>query len=216
MPDVRRRPVAARGVGNASRWAQHRGGLCIESARGDRFCPQSAAGRLATRCGALDVGASAIAARFSRRGGIRLFNPRPFTAHIKRRRGTTGFAHQCPRFQPGEYAVRARRALDRPASGRHRSIGAVCPTVARPRQFRVRGGTRRIDDPRRRSNYRNRPRRRRAGRPGGFSRIAAGDRKLPEEFDGRLSRRPTRHQFAGRSSPHRSWLDSRGRRGATI
>ena len=58
--------------------------------------------------GRINVGASAIAARFSRRGGIKLFNPRPLAAHLKRRRGTTGFAHQRPGLQPGKYAVRAR------------------------------------------------------------------------------------------------------------
>ena len=68
------------------------------------------------------------------------------------------------RQRPGRRALRARRAVDRPAPARQPQADRHARAPARPRQHRDRRRARRGDDPRRRPRRRHRPGRRRARR----------------------------------------------------
>ena len=82
--------------------------------------------------------------------------------------------------QPGDvarlgargHALRARRAVDRPAPARQRAADRDPQAAARPGQHRARRRARRRHDSRRRRGRRPRPRRRRAGRPRDLRRAA--------------------------------------------
>ena len=136
LPGLRRHAVAARGAGDASRRPQHRRSLRTENSRRRSIfsaicrCPTGNA-----TVGRIDAGAGASRGSVSwRRSGLRLSHARSHAAHAQRRRSAARFAHQCPGLEPGQHALRARRAVGRPASGRHRSIGRSvsigCATAA--------------------------------------------------------------------------------------
>ena len=87
-------------------------------------------------------------------------------------------------FEPGQHALRARRALGRAAPARHRSAGRRDPFAARSRQHGRGGGARRIDDPRRRPGDRNRSRGRRTRRRSRVSRHAARNARQSPQHHG--------------------------------
>ncbi len=68
-------------------------------------------------------------------GRAGLSDARPHAAHAQRRRGPPRGPDLRPGLEPGQHALRARRAVDRPAPPRHR------PAARRDRQLRDRGNT---------------------------------------------------------------------------
>ena len=82
------------------------------------------------------------------------------------RRGAAHPARDADRIGTHRRALRARRALDRPASARQPAAHRDAAHPARPRQHAHRRRARRGDDPRRRLGRRHRPRRRRQRRRG--------------------------------------------------
>ena len=84
--------------------------------------------------------------------------------HAVGRREPAHPARLADRLRPHRRALRARRALDRPAPARQRPAPGDAEAAARPRQHGDRGRARRGRDPHRRLRGRCRPRRRRAWR----------------------------------------------------
>ena len=80
--------------------------------------------------------------------------------HAVRRREPAHPPRLADRLRPHRRALRARRAVDRPAPARQRAAARDAAAPARPRQHRDRGRARRGRDPRRRLRDRHRPRRR--------------------------------------------------------
>ena len=107
--------------------------------------------------------------------------------HAVRRRMPAHPAGQPDRLRPDRRAVRAGRAVDRPAPARQRTPADHAAAAARPRQHRAGGGTRRGRDPRRRSRdghgaggrRERRPRRRRGHARGDRRQSEIADRRLP-------------------------------------
>ena len=95
----------------------------------------------------------------------RLPDARPLVVHALGRRSAAHQPGDVARFGARRHAVRARRAVDRPALARQPSAHRDPPAAARPGQHRARRRARCRHDQRRRSHRRPRPRRRRAGRP---------------------------------------------------
>ncbi len=94
--------------------------------------------------------------------------------HAVRRREPAHPARLADRLRPDRRALRARRALDRPAPARQCAAAGNAQAAARPRQHRDRGRARRGRHPRRRPRARHRPRRRHPWRP---DRRAGHDRR---------------------------------------
>ena len=114
------------------------------------------AGRILPR----DPGAAALPHRRRRR----LPDARPQRGHAVGRRGAAHPAGHADRREPARRALRARRAVDRPAPARQPPAARDAPAPARPRQHRHRRRARRGDDPHGRLRDRPRPGRRRARR----------------------------------------------------
>ena len=85
--------------------------------------------------------------------------------HAVRRREPAHSPRLADRLRPHRRALRARRALDRPAPARQCAPARNPQAPARPRQHRHRGRARRGRHPRRRPCARHRPRRRHPRRP---------------------------------------------------
>ncbi len=163
-----------------------------------------------------DARTGAGPAGVSRSRGAGLSDARPHAADPQRRRGPPRGPHRRARLQPGEHALRARRAVDRPAPPRHPPTPGRHPPTPRPRQHHRRGRARGGRHPRRRSGGRDRSRRRRARRQARLSGHAGGNRAIPRQPHRRLPVRPPRPRL-GRQPPPlaRARLDPPGRRGAT-
>ena len=99
------------------------------------------------------------------------------------------------RLGPDRRAVRARRALDRPASARQRAPAGDAETPARHRQHRAGGRARRGRHPDRRLRGRHRPRRRHPRRRDRRPRHARRDHGQPGEPHRRI---PDRHRARSR------------------
>ena len=101
-------------------------------------------------------------------------------------------AHQSgdvARLVAGRHAVRARRAVDRPALARQPAAHQHPSAAARSGKHRARRRARRRHDSRRRHDHRSRPRRRRAGRPRGVRGIARESAAGPAIADGEVPAR---------------------------
>ena len=137
--------------------------------RADRRAGQDPAQPGAVRPGHADRPAdpqgSQRAARLPARRRPRLPHPRPGGGDAGRRRGAADPARHPDRLRPRRRALRARRAVDRPAPARQPEAARHPAAAARPRQHADRGRARRGHDPRRRLGGRHRARRRRARRP---------------------------------------------------
>ena len=120
------------------------------------------------------------------------------------------------RFQPGGNALRARRAVNRAASPRHQPASRRRQAAARAGQHRCRGRARGGDHPGGRSGCRNRSRRGRTRREGGFSGHAQRNGAIARQPHRRLSGGATRAGEQRPTARAQSRLDSLGRRGATI
>ena len=104
------------------------------------------------------------------------------------------------RLRPHRRALRARRALDRPAPARQRAPARHPEAPARPRQHRDRGGARRGRDPAGRLRVRHRPRRRHPWRRDRGGRHARRDHGEPEIADRQVSHRRDVREGARRSA----------------
>ena len=91
------------------------------------------------------------------RGGPGLPHARPPVAHALRRRGAAHQPHHGARHLAGEHAVRARRAVDRPASARHGPRDRRDAAAARRRQLAGGGRARPADHARGRPPARHGP-----------------------------------------------------------
>ena len=83
--------------------------------------------------------------RVSRRGGTELSHPRSPVAHALGRRGAANQSHDRARNVARQHAVRARRAVDRPASARHGPGDRRHEEAARRRQLARRRRARSAD-----------------------------------------------------------------------
>ena len=101
-----------------------------------------------------------------RQRGHRLPVDGPRGGHALGRRGAADPAGDPDRFGARRGALRARRAVDRPASARQLEADRHARAPARPRQHGAGGRARRADDARGRPHRRPRAGRRRARRPG--------------------------------------------------
>ncbi len=164
VPGVRRRPAQAGDPGRHHRRAEHRRGLRPVDRRLRRAAQRDGAERPAgddRRAGAQgDQRAAAVPGR--RRA--RLPVPRPAGGHPGRRRGAAHPAGHPDRLRPGRRALRARRAVDRPAPARQPPADRDAGAAAQPRQHADRRRARRGHHPHRRLGRRHRPGRRRARR----------------------------------------------------
>ena len=102
------------------------------------------------------------------------------------RRGAAHPARDADRREPARRAVRARRAVDRPAPARQPAPADDAPAPARPRQHGHRRRARRGDDPVGRLRDRPRPGRRRARR----ARDLPGHARRPAAPRSRVAHRP--------------------------
>ena len=109
--------------------------------------------------------------------------------HAVGRREPAHPAGVADRLRPHRRALRARRALDRPAPARQCAAARHAAAPARTRQYRDRGGARRGRDPRRRLCRRHRPGRRRAWRRDHRQGHAGRGQGRPEFAHRRLSLR---------------------------
>ena len=121
------------------------------------------------------AGRGARALRLSVRSGPRLSHARSPVAHAVGRRSPAHQSDHRARHLAGQHAVRARRAVDRPASARHAARDAGDASAARCRQFAGGGGTRSADHAGGGPHPRPGPGRRRARRRDRGLRHARGD-----------------------------------------
>ncbi len=168
------------------------------------FFDDAAPARAARRGHRPAAGRDPRAARLSQRRGARLSHPRSPVAHALRRRSPAHQPHHRARHVAGEYALRARRAVDRPASARHGPRHRRDEAPARRRQFAGGGRARSADHVRRRSPARHRPRSGRARRRDRLLRSAGSDAHR-EHAHRRISLRtraaPARPGRRARSAP---------------
>ena len=106
--------------------------------------------------------------------GARLPHARPPDPHALGRRGAADLARQRAGIPAGRYALRARRAVGRPAPAGHRSAAGAAPPPARRRQHRRGRRARSRRHPPGRLHARARPRRRRPRRARGPRRSGRG------------------------------------------
>ena len=129
------------------------------------------------------------------------------------------------RLGPDRRALRARRAVDRPAPARQRAPARHAQAPARTRQHGDRRRARRGRDPRRRLRRRHRPRRRRAWRRDRRQGDAGGDHRRPQLADRPVSfrravradaaapaRRPARPRAENRRRARQQSQERHGRR----
>ncbi len=136
----------------------------------------------------------------------RISHPRPRLGHAVRRREPAHPARLADRLRPHRRALRARRAVDRPAPARQRAASGNAAPAARPRQHRDRGRARRGRHPLRRRSGRHRPRRRHPRRPrhrpGPDRRSDRGAKFLDRQISVRRARRANPRAPAEESEPH--------------
>ena len=211
---LQRRPFETRGFGGARRRQQHRRGL--------RFVDPSRAGLVRRRDADPDAATCRDRpphpARDSRplavpgrcRAGLPHLGAR--VGDVVGRRVATHPPGQPDRLRPDRRAVRAGRAVDRPAPARQRTSADHAAAAARPGQHRSGRGTRRGCDPRRRPRDRHGPGRRGERRPRHRRRHAGGDLRQSEVADRRLPVRPPPHRGAAAAPPHAGGSRGAGRR----
>jgi hypothetical protein len=134
------------------------------------------------------------APRLPQRCRPRIPQPRPHLRHAVGRREPAHPPRQPDRLRPDRRALRARRALHRPAPARQRPPARHPQAPARPRQHRARGRARRGRDPHRRLRHRHGPRRRRPRR-----RVVA--QGTPAESWPTRTRSPAEYLTGRRASP---------------
>ena len=175
---VRGDAAAARGARRARRGELDRPGLPVDGSRGPPVLRRSGADRQ----GAGDRGAGhprdPPPARVPERRRPRLPDARPPVVDPLGRRGPAHQPRHLARILPRRHALRARRAVHRPASPRQRAAHPHPGTAPRPGQHRAGGRARRGHDPGER--LRRRPR---AGR--GHARRARGLRRPGRRPGGR-------------------------------
>ncbi len=128
-----------------------------------------------------------LAARVPGARRPRLPHARSPVAHAVGRRGAAHQPHHCARHVAHQHAVRARRALDRPAPARHGPRGRGDAAPARQRQLAAGGRARSADHARGRSHRGHGARARRARRPHRLRGHAGGARRRRRHAHGRLS-----------------------------
>ena len=151
-------------------------------------------------------------AGLSRTGRPGLPDARPHAADAQRRRGPARRADLGPGLQPGQHALRARRAVDRTAPPRHRPTDRRDPRAPRPAQHGRRRRARRVDHPRGRPGHRDRPRRRRTRRKSRLPGHARGNGTRRRKPDRRLPRRAAGHRRERTPPRAEPRLDPAGRR----
>ena len=113
------------------------GEICAhEGPRRRRDVPQARIARVGTAGRPNDARTGAGQAGLSGGGGPGLSHARSHAADPQRRRGPAGGAHLGPRIEPGEHALRARRAVDRAAPPRHQPTPGRDQATPRPQQHR--------------------------------------------------------------------------------
>ena len=172
LPGVRGRPAQARVAGRHRRRAQHR--RAVQPVDRQRRRGHGDAGaerpRAHDRRPRLQGSPRAHAVPARRRARLPLAGP--LGRHAVGRRGPADPSGQPDRQRPGRRALRARRALHRPAPARQPAPDRHAGAAAQPGQHRHRGGARRGDHPHRRLRGRHRARgggarrQRRPRRPG--------------------------------------------------
>ena len=171
---LRRRPPQARDARRDDQRAQHLRGLRPVDRRGRQVPRRPRAHRArADDRRARDEGGQRPP-RFPARRRPRLPDAVAVGWHAGRGRGPAHPSGQPDRLRPRRHAVRARRAVDRPAPARQPAPHRHPHPPARPRQHRHRRRARRGDDPGERLDRRHRARRRRARRRGGLQRPGEG------------------------------------------
>ena len=128
---------------------------------------------------------------------------RPAGRHAVRRRGAADPARDADRFRSGRRALRARRAVDRPAPARQPPADRDAGTAAQPRQHADRRRARRGHDPDRRLDRRHRTGRRRARRRHRAQRHVRGPADERAVDHRRLPVRPPVDPDAARSAGRR-------------
>ena len=123
VPGVRRCATAARGAGRARRRQELCRRVPHENSRRARILRRVAIARMAAADRAATRRGCAVAAGVPGRRRRRLSGARSVAADAQRRRSAARRPHGDARLQPGRHAVRARRAVGRPASGRRRPAG---------------------------------------------------------------------------------------------
>ncbi len=165
-PALRRRPAQAALARRHDQRPQHRRGLRHVDRRvgGVLRRPRAVRARPHDRRAGAEGGARPH--RVPARRRARLPQPLPHRRHPRRRRGPAHPAGVADRLGPRRRALRARRAVDRPAPARQPPAHRDDDPHARPRQHGDRRRARRGHDQGRRPRRRHRPRRRRARRRG--------------------------------------------------
>ena len=194
--DVRRHPAQPRRAGGADRratpsprWRRARwtasaaGSTRSRSRRSSARSPQLILEQLDARLG------------FLRDVGLGLSHARPADPHAVRRRGAADLARQRARRAAGGHALRAGRAVDRPAPARHRPPAGPAPPAAR-----------RAATPWSSSSTTSRP----SGRPTSCSSSAPARASAAAAWCTR-GRSPGRGAVAHRPVPHRAEADRRAR-----
>ena len=160
LPDLWRHPAQARGPRGDDRRQEHRRDLQPVGRRVRRAAGHDRARRPAEddrRAGAQgDQRPAAVPGR--RRPGLPVAGPR--RRHPLRRRGAADPARHPDRVRPGRRAVRAGRAVDRPAPARQPPADRDPGPAEEPGQHADRGGARRGHHPDGGLDRRHRPRRR--------------------------------------------------------
>ena len=223
VPGLRRRAAAARGARRAGGRPDHR--------------PRVGAHRAARRSAssgplALTEKEAAVAGKVLREieRRLRFLQRRGPRVPDARSAVVDAFGRRVAAHQPGHvaglgargHAVRARRAVDRPAPARQPAPHRHPAAAARPGQHGAGRRARRGHDPRGRPHRGHRPRRRRAGRtrhllgrlrgPGARAAIAHGEVPAPRAVDCRCrrSRRPGLPQKIRLHGRHRAQPEGRG------
>ncbi len=176
VPGLRRHAAAARGARGARGRADHRPGVGAHHAAGAdvlRGAGAQPAGSGHRREGA---GRDPAAPRLPERRRARLPHARPPVVHAVGRRGAAHQPGHVARRVARRHALRARRAVDRPAPARQPAAHRHPAAVARPGQLGAGRGTRRRHDCRGRPRGGHGPRRRRTRRPRDLQRAAGRSR----------------------------------------
>ena len=121
LPGLRRHAAAARGAGRADRRTKYCRDMRDASERGRGVLSPSSHFPTTTAASAATMLEQVrLRLGYPRIGGAGLPDAGPRDAHAQRRRGAAGWLDVGARLQPGEHALRARRAFDRAASRRRR------------------------------------------------------------------------------------------------
>ena len=173
LPRMRGRAAAARGARRPGRRTHHRRRLCADRAR--CRCVLRRPGAVREGGGDRRQGAAGNpqASRVPARCRPRLPDARSPVVDAVGRRVAADQSGDVARIGAGRHALRARRAVDRPAFARQRAPHRHPAQAARSGQHRAGRRARRRHDQGRRHRRRHGARRGGAGRPGGLLRHAA-------------------------------------------